>query len=198
MARRSLFSREVILKAKIGYSNSDSLKLGEYVGQRPFHEFDRDVRHLIVAELPRELEELFGIRARTRFIRFQSGSIEILFGVTLGLFGFVSGYGDFFDGIATIRNHAEWLLERLLDDKYQGSFNVSTEITYPRLRDPYDYRFEFSKYFDRYASRLVTDDRYYGYKQRDAFFWFLLVTTIVFATIIGLLVWAAVKKVYFT
>lgn len=196
--------RETILKIAIRYSdskreNQDALAVGHRVGDEPFERFERDARSSIETRLPAEMHELFGIPVTSRVMRFQNGSIEIVFGVVLGAASFLSGYAGFFDSIELIKKQATSILSRLLNEQYGGGFSLSTDTLWPRMRDPYDSPFRFLRRrfgpFEEDLLPFLASGN--SEPRRDAFFWFLLISNIGLVIVVGVLVWGAVRKVYF-
>ena len=196
--------KEVILQTTVRYSdskqeNQSPLGVGQRIGDRPFEQFERDVRSVIETRLQSEMQELFGISVSSRVMRLENGSIEIVFAVIVGAVSFLSGYAGFFDSIDLIKRQVTALLNRLLHDQYGGGYSVSTDTVWPRMRDPYDYPYRyFRKRFGLFEEDLLpflAQER--GESKRDGFFWFLLVTNIVLLFVVAALVWGAVTKVYF-
>lgn len=140
--------KEIILRATVRYSDSkqesqNPLGVGHRVGEYSFERFERDVRSVIESRMPSEMQELFGISVSSRIVRFENGSIEIVFAVIVGAVSFLSGYVSFFDSIELIKKQVTALINRLLNDQYGGGFSVSTETVWPRMRDPYDYPYRY-------------------------------------------------------
>lgn len=196
--------KEVILRTTVRYSdskqeNQSPLGVGHRIGDYPFERFERDAKSVIETRLPSEMQDLFGIAVTARIMRFENGSIEIVFAVILGAAGFLSGYAGFFDSIELIKKQVTALLNRLLNEQYGGGFSVSTEVVWPRMRDPYDFPYRhFRKRFGLFEEDMLpflTPGN--AESKRDGFFWFLLFSNIALLAIIAALVWGAVTKVYF-
>ena len=196
--------KEVVLRATVKYADSkresqSPLGVGRLIGEPLFERFERDARTTLESQLPAEMRDLFGVPVTLRVMKFENGSIEILFAVVVGATGFLSGYAGFFDSIELIKRQASALLKRLLDDQYGGGFSVSTEVVWPRLRDPYDYPLRHFRrrhgLFEEDIWPLLASDQ--AGPKRDGFFWFLLVSNVALLVVVALLVWQAVRKVYF-
>ena len=196
--------KEVVLRATVKSADSkresqSPLGVGRHIGEYPFERFERDARTTLESQLPAEMRDLFGVPVTLRVMKFENGSIEILFAVVVGATGFLSGYAGFFDSIELIKRQASALLKRLLDDQYGGGFSVSTEVVWPRLRDPYDYPLRHFRrrhgLFEEDIWPLLASDQ--AGPKRDGFFWFLLVSNVALLVVVALLVWQAVRKVYF-
>lgn len=196
--------KEIVLRATVRYSdskqeNQNPLGVGRRVGDYPFERFDRDIRSVIESRMPSEMQELFGISVSSRVMRFENGSIEIIFAVIVGAASFLSGYAGFFDSIELIKKQVTALINRLLNDQYGGGFSVSTETVWPRMRDPYDYPYRhFRKRFGLFEEDILPFlSQEQGDSKRDGFFWFLLISNIALSFVVAILVWGAVTKVYF-
>ena len=196
--------KEVILRTTVDYSDSEQrnrspLGVGHRIGDHPFERFERDAKSVIEMRLSSEMQELFGITVSSRIMRFENGSIEIVFAVIVGAAGFLSGYAGFFDSIELIKKQVTALLNRLLSEQYGGGFDVSTEVVWPRMRDPYDYPYRhFRKRFGLFEEDLLPSlTQGHTESKRDGFFWFLLISNIALLAIVAALVWGAVTKVYF-
>jgi hypothetical protein len=195
--------KEVVLRTTIKHNDSEKnrrqrLGVGRSVGEYPFEEFERDARQVLESLMPNQMKEVFGISTSCKVIRFEDGSIEILFAVVVGAVGFLSGYSGFFDSIELIRRQSTSLMEKALGRRYGTDFSVSTEVVWPRLRDPHDYPGRnFRRHFGMFESEMMAflpdNDRS---PRRDAFFWYLVGSNVALVAVIALLVWKSVVKAY--
>jgi hypothetical protein len=113
----------------------------------------------------------------------------------------IASYRDFFDSIRLIREHCEFLLESLLEDKHRHrTFNAGVRIEYPRLREPHDLPLRYMKRFGMIESAWALEEPWMPPRgpRRDGFFWFLLVLCLLLLGALGTLVYAAVVQTYFT
>lgn len=114
------------------------------------------------------------------------GSIEIIFTVILGFLNLVSGLKDLYDAVYLIREISERHINKSLSDRFGRHFKVNNVIV-PENRDYW--RLEEKMRWN------WSEDGSVG--KRDAFFYYLLVANIVLLVIVGVLVFSAVKAVYF-
>lgn len=113
-------------------------------------------------------------------------SIEIIFTVVLSFLELVGGLKDLYDSIQLIREVSEQHIKKKLSDKFGNHFRVDTYVISPRGEDYW--RFE-----KRYMVVQGNEEK----PQRDTFFYYLLIANIVLLVIVGVLVFGAVKAVYF-
>lgn len=114
------------------------------------------------------------------------GSIEIIYTVILGFLNLVGGLKDLYDAVRLIREISERHINKKLSDRFGRHFKVDTYVIVPESKDYW--RFEEMRWDWRV-------DR--GVEKRDAFFYYLLVANIRLLIIVGVLVFGAVKAVYF-
>ena len=140
--------REVILAARISFYRLEKNQSGyrdkaEFKHlEAPRGDLEREVRRTIESDLPAELEEIYGLRVRTRFITTRPGSIVAFFAVVGEAIGIFASYSDFFESISLVRKHSAALLERLMEERYTPgpslTSDVSVAVEYPRVPDPND------------------------------------------------------------
>lgn len=115
------------------------------------------------------------------------GSIEIIFTVVLSFLELMGGLKDLYDVVHLVTEIAERHINRKLSDKFGNHFRVDTYVIAPREDD-----------FWRFEKRYIVSRESKGeIPQRDAFFYYLLVANVVLLLIVGVLVFGAVKAVYF-
>lgn len=114
------------------------------------------------------------------------GSIEIIYTVILSLLSFVSGLKDLYDAVHLIREISEKEINKKLSDRFGRHFRVDTYVIAPESRDHW-----------RVEGKVMDVRRENSEKQHDAFFYYLLVANIVLMIIVGVLVFGAVRAVYF-
>ena len=111
------FRREAIFEATVDYRGSRSLDARE----------DRHIEDLVVRtlleELPRELDQVFGLSVEVRVIRTRYHSLSVFFGAAVAAYGLLSGYKGIYDSIELIRQQAADLLGLAL--RQAGDFNVN-------------------------------------------------------------------------
>lgn len=115
------------------------------------------------------------------------GSIEIIYSVVLSFLALVGGLKDLYDAVRLIKEISERHINKKLSDRFGRHFKVDTYVIVPESREYW--WFEKEKFGDpRQSSSIV---------KRDAFFYYLLVANIVLLIIVAVLVFGAVKIVYF-
>ncbi len=207
MRRSKLRRSEVVLSATIDYDHQRrkqgmSLRPGRPENESNQGYLESEVQRILTDRLPAELEEIYGFEVKTRIIAVRRGSLVVFFGAAVAALGFFSSYSDFFESIALVKKHAKMLLHQQLEDRFGGDYDVSIEVAYPRIPDPDDFppwrraRKMFGPELDEVlgASGWAAAGRP---PHGDAFFWFLLVSTVVLLALLGMLVGAAVWKTYF-
>lgn len=115
------------------------------------------------------------------------GSIEIIYTVILGFFNLIGGIKDLYDVVHLICEISERHINKKLSDRFGRHFKVGAYVIVPESRD-----------YWRVEEKMRCNwnmDR--GMEKRDAFFYYLLVANIVLLLIVGVLVFGAVKTVYF-
>lgn len=115
------------------------------------------------------------------------GSIEIIYTVILGFLSLVSGLKDLYDAVHLIREISEHHINKKLSDRFGRHFKVDTYVIVPESRD--FWRLEEKMRWSCSVGR--------NKEKRDAFFYYLLVANIVLLVIVGVLVFGAVKTMYF-
>ena len=206
--------REIIFSAKVQYNYESSqkgmfLKQHGQIEKHSVSDLVNDLHEIISNRLPVDLASIFGINAKLRIIKTKYGSVIVFFGVLLSGFTIISSYKGFYDSIQLIKDHCDMLIEALLRDKYSDKLNVSVSVDHPKLDDPRElmlprvlrHKFEFGRFNPKeFPEALLAANNMFGFKQskRDSFFWFLLIFCIVLLGVVGVLVYAAVLKTYFS
>lgn len=113
------------------------------------------------------------------------GSIEIIYTVVLGFLDLVGGLKDLYDAVQLIKEISERHINKKLSDRFGRHFKVDTYVIVP------DEHWQFEKEMLGNCSVDGSEEK------RDAFFYYLLVANIVLLIIVGVLVFGAVKIVYF-
>lgn len=114
------------------------------------------------------------------------GSIEILFTVILNFLDLVGELKNLYDIVKLICELSERHINKKLSDRFGRHFKVDTYVIVP-YEDRYLWHEENKMYMQR-------DN---NIEKRDAFFYYLLVANIVLLMIVAVLVFGAVKVVYF-
>lgn len=147
---------------------------------------------IIEDDLRKHLSKTFGTQIlEIRVTADYPGSIELVFIVLFNAYQFVAGLKDFYDNIRLIQNYSSKYIEQRLNDKYGDAFNTSTYIEYPTINH-YD---EFFWMFEKRGMPPFFHNSE-NLNNRDGLFYYLLVSNIVLITIIGLLIFRAVKSYY--
>lgn len=114
------------------------------------------------------------------------GSIEIIYTVVLGFLDLVGGLKDLYDAVRLIKEISERHINKKLSDRFGRHFKVDTYVIVPEYRDQW-----------RLEEEMIGAQGGGSAAKRDAFFHYLLVANIVLLIIVGVLVFGAVKTVYF-
>ena len=115
------------------------------------------------------------------------GSIEIIYTVILSFLDLASGLKDLYETVQLISEISERHINKRLDDRFGRHFNADTYVIVPGNRDYWRGEKEVRRNWNGDNSA----------EKRDAFFYYLLGVNIVLMIIVGLLVFGAVKMVYF-
>ena len=177
--------REFILQADIEGRN-DNVSLSEHNS-----EFVAAVREALQTALPNDMREIYDMRVDVRIKAIRTGSLTVFFAVTVAGLSALSRYKNLYDSIELIRTQADTVLESL-KDRF-GDLRVSVSTRYPHLHNPYDrhHSLHHEMFFDELALPDLPRHR------RDGFFYFLLIWGVISLLVIGVLVYAAVRKTYF-
>jgi hypothetical protein len=155
------FRREAIFEATVDYSGNRSLDARE----------DRHIEDLVVRtlleELPRELDQVFGLSVEVRVRGKRYHSLSVFFGVAVAAYGLLSGYKGIYDSIELIRQQASDLLGSAL--RQAGDFNVNVYSRLPN-RDWMEPDMFLKRRF-RWRHLAFAEE---GTPGRDGFFYFLL------------------------
>lgn len=114
------------------------------------------------------------------------GSIEIVFTVVMDILALIGGLKDIYDVTAMIQKISEKHIKRGLQEEFQETFDIDVR----RIVPGHDY-------LERYGHCDLSVVKEQRKADRDAFFYYLLVANILLMVIVGILVFGAVKAVYF-
>lgn len=115
------------------------------------------------------------------------GSIEIIYSVVLGFLDLIGGLKDLYDAVQLIKEISERHINKKLSDRFGRHFKVDTYVIVPEYRDHW-----------RLEEKMIGVQGDRSAAKRDIFFYYLLVANIVLVVIVGMLVFGAVKTVYFS
>lgn len=145
------------------------------------------IKTAINAELKEELSKYTNLKVSDVQVQaVYEGSIEVVFTVVLSFLELVGGLKDLYDAVKLIREIAGKHIAMKLKNEYGDYFIVSMDAVSP---DIYDHR--YARKFTEGKSEMDEGSK------RDAFFYYLLIANIALILIIGVLVFGAVRKVYF-
>ncbi|NOT55385.1 MAG: hypothetical protein HOP18_12330 [Deltaproteobacteria bacterium] len=177
--------REFILQADIEGRDTD------YSLSKNNSEFVAAVRDALETSLPKDMREIYDMRVDVHIKAIRTGSLSVFFAVAVLGLSALSRYKNLYDSVELIRTQADTVLESL-KDRF-GDLRVSVTTRYPHLHSPYDRH--HLKNHELFLDELALPDL--PRHRRDAFFYFLLAWSIISLIVIGLLVYAAVRKTYF-
>lgn len=190
---------KAVYSAHIDFKNKEDLnrelrplKPGEYnylTNERKvsYSDIFETIDTAINAELKEELSKYTTLKVSdVQAQAVYEGSIEVIFTVVLSFLELVGGLKDLYDAVKLIREIAGKHIARKLKNEYGDYFIVKVNAVSPDIYDP------------RYNSKFIVgkSEMDEGSK-RDAFFYYLLIANIALILIIGVLVFGAVRKVYF-
>ena len=145
------------------------------------------IKTAINAELKEELSKYTNLEVSDVQIQaVYEGSIEVVFTVVLSFLELVGGLKDLYDAVKLIREIAGKHIAKKLKNEYGDYFIVKVDAVSP---DIYDLRYD--------RKFIVGKSEMDESSKRDAFFYYLLIANIALILIIGVLVFGAVRKVYF-
>lgn len=153
-----------------------------------YSDIANEVERIINDDLKNELQKYTNLFIRE--VQMQSiyeGSIEIIFTVVLSFLDLIGGLKDLYDAVHLIKEIAERHIDKKLSDKFGNYFRVDTYVIAPKEEEYW--------YFEK--SHMMNQQGSSGEVERDAFFYYLLLANIVLLLIVGVLVFGAVKAMYF-
>jgi len=177
--------REVIFQADIeGQDKNFSISANN-------SEFVAAVREALETTLPKDMREIYDMQVDVRIKAVRTGSLTVFFAVAVAGLSALSRYKNLYDSVELIRTQADTVLESL-KDRF-GDLRVSVNTRYPRLQSPYDrhHPLKYEMFLEELGLPASPPSR------RDAFFYFLLAWGVISLVVIGVLVYAAVRKTYF-
>ena len=178
-------SKEIILQANLSQSGKN-----HFLSERG-SEFETAVKNALISDLPRDMREIYGVEIAVEIKAIRYGSLIVFYGVLVAGLSALSRYKNLYDSIELIRKQSSTVLGALKQNYDEFNINIST--AYPRLPDPYDRH--HSMHHEMFIEELGIPSL--PHTRRDAFFYFLLGWSILSLVVIGILVYAAVRKTYF-
>lgn len=148
---------------------------------------DEAVR-IINNELKQELQKYISITVKEVEVQaVYEGSIEIIYSVVLGFLDLVGGLKDLYDAVRLVDEISERHINKKLSDKFGRHFKADTYVIVP------DYK-EYWRLENGMSGNHSLDS---SVEKHDVFFYYLLVANIVLLIIVAILVFGAVRIVYF-
>lgn len=142
---------------------------------------------IINCDLKPELQKYMDISIKEVQVQaVYKGSIEIIYTVIRSVLNLVSGLKDLYDVVWLISGISERHIDKKLSDRFGRHFEADTYVSVPENRDYW--RAEEMRWNCSMDSNV---------KKCDAFFYYLMAANIVLMVIVGVLVFGAVKTVYF-
>ena len=187
---------KAVFRTRIDFKNDEKTSRPLRPGQTYYFENQREVSYSDIAneteriinnDLKDELQKYTSLSIQE--VQTQSvyeGSIEIIFTVILSFLELVGGLKDLYDAVYLLKEIAERHINKKLSNKFGNHFRVDTYVIAPREED-----------YWRFEKRYMVEQGSNGEVKRDAFFYYLLVANVVLLLIVGVLVFGAVKTVYF-
>lgn len=152
-----------------------------------YNDISDEAVRIINSDLKPELQKYTDISIKEVQVQaVYEGSIDIIYTVILGFLNLVSVLKDLYDAVHLICEISECHINKKLSDRFGRYFKVDTYVIVPESKNYW--RVE-EKRWNCSVDRNV--------ERRDAFFYYLLVSNIVLLIIVGVLVFGAVKTVYF-
>lgn len=183
---------KAVFKTRIDFKNDAEKSRHLRSGQTYYFENEREVFY---GDIVNEAERIISNDLKAEFQKYTDlsvqevqaqsvyeGSIEIIFTVVLGFLELK----DLYDAVHLLKEIAERHINRKLSDKFGNHFRVDTYVITPRVED-----------YWRLEKRYMVEQGSNGEVKRDTFFYYLLVANIVLLLIVGVLLFEAVKVVYF-
>lgn len=201
MKKRSVY--KAVFRAKIDFRYDDGPQKPLRPGQTYYFENQREVSYndianeavrIINTELKPELQKYTDISIEEVTVQdVYEGSIEIIYTVILNFLNLVSGLKDLYDVVHLVCEISERHTNKKLSDRFGRHFKVDTYVIVPDDRRCREYMEHW-----RFENEMNGKQRLDGNGiKRDAFFYYLLVANIVLLIIVGILVFGAVRTVYF-
>ena len=152
-----------------------------------YEDIANEAIRIINSELKSELQKYTSISIKeVEAQAVYDGSIEIIYSVVLGFLDLVGGLKDLYDAVRLIKEISERHINKKLSDRFGRHFKVDTYVIVPEYRDQW-----------RLEEKMIGVRGHGSEAKRDAFFYYLLVANIILLVIVGVLVFGAVKTVYF-
>lgn len=159
-----------------------------------YNDIANEAVRIINCDLRSELQKYTDISVKEVEVQaVYEGSIEIIYTVVLGFLNLVGGLKDLYDAVRLLREISERHINKKLGDRFGRHFKVDTYVIAPDDRRCREYMEHW-----RFENEMNGNQRLDGNGiKRDAFFYYLLVSNIVLLIIVGILVFGAVRTVYF-
>lgn len=191
-------SYKAVFRTKIDFRYDDELQEqllpgGYYHLNGGFDEkvFYDDIANKVVSiinsDLKLELQKYTNVSVNEVEVQaVYEGSIEIIYTITLSFLNLVSNLKDLYDVVYLIRKISELHINKKLNDRFGKHFKVDTYILAPREED-----------YRRFSERYMMEQGNNREVEHDVFFYYLLVANVILLLIVGVLVFGAVRTVYF-
>lgn len=152
-----------------------------------YTDISNEAIQIINSELKPELQKYTDISVKeVEAQAVYEGSIEIIYTVVLGFLDLVGGLKDLYDAVQLIKEISERHINKKLSDRFGRHFKVDTYVIVPGYKE-----------YWRLEEKMIGAQGDSSAAKRDAFFYYLLIANIVLLIIVAILVFGAVKAVYF-
>lgn len=152
-----------------------------------YEDIANEAIRIINSELKSELQKYTPISIKeVEAQAVYEGSIEIIYTVVLGFLDLVGGLKDLYDAVRLIKEISERHINKKLSDRFGRHFKVDTYVIVP----------DYQEYW-RLEEKMIGAQGDSSAAKRDVFFYYLLIANIVLLIIVAILVFGAVKAVYF-
>lgn len=192
-----------VFRTRIGFRKEEEIYSSLSPGHTYYFENQQEVSYSDIAneavriinnELKPELQKYTDISIeKVQVQNVYEGSIEIIYSVVLGFLDLVGGLKNLYDAVYLIREISERHINKKLSDRFGRHFGVDTYVIVPDNRRCREYKEHCHFENEMNGNQRLDRNRI----KRDAFFYYLLVANIVLLIIVGILVFGAVRTVYF-
>jgi len=202
---------EVILEVKIEYdsirlTNGSELSKDSRIGEFSVGDFQSDIENVITEDLPRDIQQIYGLDIHTNIKAVRYGSLSVFFALVFAGVGTLSRYKNLCESVELIREQCRLLLSQLISRKYKGhGLTLAVYTRYPSLDDTHEStgfaRLRRLFHFHHGEAPIlinISDTEDIQPPRRDAFFWFLLGLCIVLLVLLYILVYRAMVQTYFS
>lgn len=167
-------------------------------------EVGEKIINIVENDLPRDLKERFGLETKINKVATYNGSLIILFNVILGTYYFIANYNKFCESVKLIKKQCNRLISKFLRDEHENNLIYSIEDEYPDVTMRDRCVFVERSYRTTDIAQLIGNDTNIvenAEKSRDGnsfiLLLYLIITNLLLVSVVGFLVYNAVKKVYF-